>query len=425
MAGSVYFNQNVALDADGNPESGAKAYFYQTGTSTPVTVYSDAGLTTPHASPLVADSNGRFAAVYTNGSVQLKVTVTDSAGATLPGYPVDPALFQSSSASASNVAFTPTASISSTNVQAAIEEVDATAQAASTASDLSVKVSSGYVAPLYPETLTDLDAAVRTGFFTLSGTYDSTPSGDAVTISGTIEIVKRFYPAGSGILQRLSLSGTESAIWTRTGTGAGPTFGPWVRQIDTGQVSSSAENIAGTSTSKYPNVAGVKEMIDTHGGFHLVSSWTHSTDVSGVAFTDLGEYSSLIIVCRDLDMSATGQCRVILSTDNGATYPNTGTEYEINYLTKSLDGKSTASGNIANLHGGTTSARNSVCRLDAFNTASAPTISHGIGTETADNVTAYIGVMVAVASCNALIVAPSSGNLVGGTIYLLGMKGVV
>lgn len=129
MASSIYFPPNQALDSNGDPASGAKAYFYDTGTTSLQTVYADSGLATAHHSPLVADSTGHFAAVYSSGSTDLKVNVTDSADAQLDGYPIDPAIFQSAGAGASTIAFSPTARISATDVQAAIEEVDASVEA--------------------------------------------------------------------------------------------------------------------------------------------------------------------------------------------------------------------------------------------------------------------------------------------------------
>lgn len=55
-----------ALDANGDPLSGAKLYFYQVGTTTSITTYQDVELTSPHADPVVADASGRFAPIYTN-----------------------------------------------------------------------------------------------------------------------------------------------------------------------------------------------------------------------------------------------------------------------------------------------------------------------------------------------------------------------
>lgn len=60
-------------------ESGDKLYAYETGTSTPVTLYQDDDLSTAHASPVVADSTGRFAAIYADATGgDLKITVDDS-----------------------------------------------------------------------------------------------------------------------------------------------------------------------------------------------------------------------------------------------------------------------------------------------------------------------------------------------------------
>lgn len=51
-------------DASGNPGSGDKLYFYQTATTTLLTIYSDIGLSTTQANPVIADSAGQWPAVY-------------------------------------------------------------------------------------------------------------------------------------------------------------------------------------------------------------------------------------------------------------------------------------------------------------------------------------------------------------------------
>ncbi|PHS02099.1 MAG: hypothetical protein COA78_21885 [Blastopirellula sp.] len=48
------------LDSNGDPISGARLYFFDVGTTTDKTVYTDAGLTAAHPQPVVADSAGRF-----------------------------------------------------------------------------------------------------------------------------------------------------------------------------------------------------------------------------------------------------------------------------------------------------------------------------------------------------------------------------
>ena len=60
-------------------ESGDKLYVYQAGTTTPVTAYQEYALSTAHTSPIVADSTGRFAAIYLSSDVgNVKILVTDS-----------------------------------------------------------------------------------------------------------------------------------------------------------------------------------------------------------------------------------------------------------------------------------------------------------------------------------------------------------
>lgn len=54
------------FDENGLLASGAKAYFYYAGTSTPLTVFQDSTLSVPHAIPVVANSLGVFAPIYLN-----------------------------------------------------------------------------------------------------------------------------------------------------------------------------------------------------------------------------------------------------------------------------------------------------------------------------------------------------------------------
>lgn len=71
-----------AVDANGNPYSGALLYFYQSGTTTDITVYQDSGKVTPHAQPVVADSAGYFAEIYVDTD-PFKVVLKTSGGTTL------------------------------------------------------------------------------------------------------------------------------------------------------------------------------------------------------------------------------------------------------------------------------------------------------------------------------------------------------
>lgn len=58
------------------PASGAKLYFYDTGTSTPKDTYSDSAATTPNTNPVVANSSGVFGDIWIEGAY--RVVLRDS-----------------------------------------------------------------------------------------------------------------------------------------------------------------------------------------------------------------------------------------------------------------------------------------------------------------------------------------------------------
>lgn len=63
---------------DGAVGAGYKYYFYTTGTSTPISSYTTQALTVANAYPVVADSNGRFPAIWLSNLATSKVVLTDS-----------------------------------------------------------------------------------------------------------------------------------------------------------------------------------------------------------------------------------------------------------------------------------------------------------------------------------------------------------
>ncbi|WP_322884256.1 hypothetical protein U8C35_07820 [Sinorhizobium medicae] len=71
-------------DLNGKPIVGAKAYFYAAGTTTPIEVYRDYGLTTSHPNPLETDGYGRFPAVFLDEADDFyRVRVTTPGGTIL------------------------------------------------------------------------------------------------------------------------------------------------------------------------------------------------------------------------------------------------------------------------------------------------------------------------------------------------------
>jgi hypothetical protein len=74
-----------AASSTGARLSGAKAYVYSAGTTTPVSVFSDSTLATPLSNPVVADSAGQFPGIFVDSAALYDVKVTTSADAQI-GY---------------------------------------------------------------------------------------------------------------------------------------------------------------------------------------------------------------------------------------------------------------------------------------------------------------------------------------------------
>jgi len=114
--GLLRITPDVAF-ADGVFAPGAKAYFYEPGTTTPTTVYSDSAETTAHASPLEAAAEGVFPQVFGPSDVKVVITESDDTSvATLETvYPIG-----ETGAAASGISKSPVTGNSATNVEDAI-----------------------------------------------------------------------------------------------------------------------------------------------------------------------------------------------------------------------------------------------------------------------------------------------------------------
>jgi len=78
MAQLFWLSGQQLSDGNGAPHIAAKAWFYETGTTTPKATYSNVGLTSVNANPVVADANGRFGDIYLVAG-RYKVVLTTSA----------------------------------------------------------------------------------------------------------------------------------------------------------------------------------------------------------------------------------------------------------------------------------------------------------------------------------------------------------
>lgn len=82
MATLFYSPIAQVLDNNGNPIPGAKLLAYESGTTTPRDVFSDAALSSAISQPAVADSAGRLPDIYLSAN-DYKFVLTDASGATI------------------------------------------------------------------------------------------------------------------------------------------------------------------------------------------------------------------------------------------------------------------------------------------------------------------------------------------------------
>lgn len=71
------------FDANGDPLAGGLLYTYAAGTVTPLATYTDVGLTTPHANPIVLDAAGRPSAGIYQSAASYKIVLKTAGGVTL------------------------------------------------------------------------------------------------------------------------------------------------------------------------------------------------------------------------------------------------------------------------------------------------------------------------------------------------------
>lgn len=87
------------INLRGGVEAGAKLFVYSTGTTTPVSVYSDSALSIPLTNPVVADAFGVFPDVYYNDTQIVRVVIQQANGTVLSD--TDPYVSDAASAEAS------------------------------------------------------------------------------------------------------------------------------------------------------------------------------------------------------------------------------------------------------------------------------------------------------------------------------------
>ena len=172
MADQLLAGLPPVLDFNGDVVAGGSVTFYETGTTTPVAIFSDVAATIPLTNPLTLDSAGRPSSqIFYVGTVAVKEVIKDAGGATL--YTVDPSpRFSITAAAASGVTYSPIANNPTTNVQAAIDYV----------SNLSVSTIPALAGSAGKALFVD-GAATAFEFASVGGIYCTATGSDAIALT--------------------------------------------------------------------------------------------------------------------------------------------------------------------------------------------------------------------------------------------------
>ncbi len=247
MSDLISFNPVRALDANGSPVPGAQAFFYTSGTTTPVTVFSDAAETTPHPSPLLADAEGVFPPVFRSGE-PLKVDVQTGGGESLNGFPLDPVITApTAGAAAQSVSFEPTANIPSVNVQAAIEQVQENLVAPLLDGGIGVTGNA--------EILSNVDATnTASGFYRFTAEASGTLPSELDGQTGIIYLLRR---TSSDAWQFAGRSNSDRFFMRRLTGGSWQSWNEWMHQgVVVGSVSQSDGDPTGAVIERGSNSSG-------------------------------------------------------------------------------------------------------------------------------------------------------------------------
>ncbi len=313
MANILDFGGVRALTSDAQPGAGYVAKFYQSGTTTPVTVYTDSTLNTAHGTSVTADSAGRFAAVWSAGG-QVKCVIEDGNGAVI--QTIDPVLSVSGSASAAeDVSFTPTIDLPFTNVQDAVEGAVAVAASGYAAFGLGITGNAVLLA--------NIDATgTASGVYRFDGTTTGTyPSGVVAATTGIVtldrqtaaEAVMTLRAAGSGRVFIRLLAATAWGSWREvlTGPAAFGTAGQ-VPRVNSG--ATALEYTAGIVLQTPVTASG-----QTSIPFTGVPSWVNRINVHFVGLSTSGTSNVTVRIGDSGGVENTGYSGSSSAVGNGVT----------------------------------------------------------------------------------------------------------
>lgn len=143
----------------------------------------------------------------------------------------------------------------------------------------------------------------------------------------------------------------------------------------------------------------------------LISEWIHTINVPEVDFTNLDQYSELMVVARGITKSVSGTLNMRVSDDNGSTFYSTSGDYQ----TISTAGSASNTTSLTLHTTSATAARSAIIQIAAFNLDTVkPVLAPTASSILAQLVTQQLGM-------NAIRLFPSAGgNFTAGSIHLFG-----
>ena len=272
----------------------ATMYFYEAGTTTPLTVYTDSGLGTPRGASVISDSEGIFPQCWTS-ETQVKIDVKDSGGTSLDGFPQDNfPTFPASGQQASGISFVAVTGNGGATVQAAIANDAARINTLVNGTNLTASTGSSGAFALVPAFAITAYAANQQFHFIAN--HDGVGSGsDTLNVSGQGAVVIKKYDSAAtktdlvagDIAQGQTVSVTHDGThFVMTRPGLADTSTPGLVEAAT-----SAEMTAGTA-GKYPAADVIKTYVDDTNAQPL----THvelSADDTEIGQTGLSGYTDI------------------------------------------------------------------------------------------------------------------------------------
>ena len=235
MSNQLYPVPSRIVDANVDASAGAKLYFYITGTTTPLTVYTTEAADVPHPSPLVANADGSLPAIWLPTGAA-KCVILDASDATLAT--IDPVVATAGSGlTAADIPFSPTVELPFTNVQDAI--VGAAESAASGYAVFGLGITGNATL------LADIDATnIGAGAARFDGTTTGTfPTGVAAADGGIVEEWRQ----SSGAAMMMLYHATTDRIFHRRM--AASAWGTWRENITVNQGATEGDTIYRTASA--------------------------------------------------------------------------------------------------------------------------------------------------------------------------------